>query len=745
MERIVTTRLNGFVEHHQLIDKEQEGFRLFHSTTQALLRFTQGVFDGFNNNMYTLAAFVDMEKAYDSVWRQGLMVKLHRQGIRGKMWHWIRDFLQSRVAYNNIQGWDSERFSTEVGLPQGSVISPLLFNLYIQDIYSRVTGENVKFADDGTIWHTGKDLVRLTKCLEEDLQSLHEWAMNWRMNVSMAKTEVCLFGRKLPQDLAKPVVKMDNNILPYNPNPRILGLHLDEELSFEMHISNVERKANKALSLLRIVKGTEKITTKRLLQFYKALVVPQLEYASSVWQNSTHCNRLEGIQRKGLSICLGVPSTSGREAMEVEADILPLALRREELAIREVAKIMAMENNEPLRRLWVSWEDGDRAERVLSPFGKGLVQVKDMETETETTVENMEPGVSFATCLQPTRAAPEYWSKLGSSKNRTTQQEEEARVVIGNIISRCSMGVVIAFTDGSCQPNPGPCGAGSSILLPGEDRPVELSKPVSHHASILLGELVAVLITLEYISCEVRLERIESVHIFSDSQSTIGLLKLGWKPKQYFDTIRRIKSYMEHLAAGGIEVEISWTPGHADIAGNETADRLAKEASRQAAEMDRLGSPTSQGDIRSAARVSVTAKWQRQWDMAESGRRMYKFKTSVETKTNIDIPSCVIYSKIAQLRLGYVRLNKYLHQIGVVESPNCETCQSEETVEHYLLECTKFEDIRESLRGKLFHLCGEWTLTEDLFLSVNDDDKHINFRQDILELLGNFIAQSQHI
>ena len=96
LERILTVRLNGFIEHNNIIDGEQEGLRKFHSTTSALLRLVQGIYNGFNNKENTLAAFIDLEKAFNSVWRDGLLVKLHRFGIRGRLWKWIEGFLSDR-------------------------------------------------------------------------------------------------------------------------------------------------------------------------------------------------------------------------------------------------------------------------------------------------------------------------------------------------------------------------------------------------------------------------------------------------------------------------------------------------------------------------------------------------------------------------------------------------------------------------------------------------------------------------
>jgi ribonuclease HI len=198
--------------------------------------------------------------------------------------------------------------------------------------------------------------------------------------------------------------------------------------------------------------------------------------------------------------------------------------------------------------------------------------------------------------------------------------------MINNIVQSCPPGSIIAFTDGSCQPKPGPCRAGSCILLHNTDTLIELRKPVAHHGSILLGKLVAILMTLEYINSEVILDCVERIQILSDSQSAVGLLTLGWKPNQLHQTLASAKNLMRQLERKGISVIINWTPGHTAISGNEIADILAKEASDTTKGMDKLESIVTLGTIKSSARESVQAKWQRKYDATETDRRLYGFK-----------------------------------------------------------------------------------------------------------------------
>ncbi len=335
LEKIITWRLYGFAEVNKILDNDQEGFRRFHNTTQALLRFTQDIYSGFNATENTLAVFIDFEKAYDSVWREGLMVKLHEKGIRGRVWKWILDYLSNRNARCTIQEFKGDVFQTDTGLPQGSVIAPLLFSIFVSDLFEQISSNRVKFADDSTIWRTGSDLGSMLTNIQDDLDKILVWTKKWRMKINAEKTEVCCFTKDSNVLTTAQNINLTINggIIPYNANPRLLGVFLDEHMTFSRHISEVERRGMRTLSLLQQVKLVEGINTTRLLQLYKSILRPQLEYAAPVWQIA-NCETLEKVQRKGLAMCLGVAGTAGGASVEVETGVLPLDLRREELSIK---------------------------------------------------------------------------------------------------------------------------------------------------------------------------------------------------------------------------------------------------------------------------------------------------------------------------------------------------------------------------------------------------------------------------
>ena len=169
---------------------------------------------------------------------------------------------------------------------------------------------------------------------------------------------------------------------------------------------------------------------------------------------------------------------------------------------------------------------------------------------------------------------PNYWSQLGSSKNRTSQ--EMGQNIMHEFLSEAPVRSCFAFTDGSCLENPGSCGAGAVIFFPDDYRGLELIRPVAGRGSILLAELIAILKALELAVFKKISDFSSYLQIFSDSQSAVGILTLNWASTNFTVLISQIKSLLNQLQSTAFEVSIHWTQGHATIAGNEIADKLAE-------------------------------------------------------------------------------------------------------------------------------------------------------------------------
>jgi ribonuclease HI len=372
---------------------------------------------------------------------------------------------------------------------------------------------------------------------------------------------------------------------------------------------HVERKANNSIYIIREIKGLANISRTKLLRIYNSLVssIIELQYGCPVWQitPTENMKKFEAIQRKGLSICLGLPATSGREAMEVEGNILPVDLRIEEIEVREIAKIQSKNIAEPVKQQLEEYLSSDDIyEQQESPFGKAMTQAVDMFKATKVDIKLIEPEVTYKAGVDVmiTRA-PSYWSRLGSSKNRTAEQTEESKEVVKDLIGDTTDITIVAFTDGSCQGNPRPCGSGA-VLYPGDNEGISLKRPVAQRGSILLAELVAILMVLEHCIAALK-DGFTDIKILSDSQTAVGILTLNWKSSNYIDTITHIKENIGTLMRYGMRTTLSWIPSHANIAGNEIADQLAKEAAKESVSLNKQYNVITMSDVKQAVKTST--------------------------------------------------------------------------------------------------------------------------------------------
>ena len=433
------------------------------------------------------------------------------------------------------------------------------------------------------------------------------------------------------------------------------------------------------------------MNTKSLLQLYKALVIPQIEFAAPVsWQNSSSVDTLNKIQRKGLGVMFRCSLYSSSECSRGRGpQFFRLSCEEKSCLLEREVKSCQKDNSQSIKELWNEWRDDFRGkDKHISPFGLIDLQLQDMETNSGTSIIKIEPEFSYLEGLCPSKSRPEYWNRLGSSKSRSVTQQEEAKVTVQTLVENCNYNDLIVFTDGSCLGNPGPCGSGACIFLPNKVEPVMLKRPVTNRGSILLGELVAILMSLEFAQAEQRKRQIHGITIFSDSQSAVGILTLGWTATSHKKAVEDIKLLISDLENSGLEISIKWTPGHADIKGNCIADELAKEAAEEAKSFPEDSQILTGADFKKFARVSCCIKWQRSWDASDTGRHLYEYKPKVSFENpKIYVIPCGPFIEekrvISMLRLGYT-LNDYRHKIGLQESPDCR-CGEREAVAHYNL------------------------------------------------------------
>jgi len=303
LQKLMFLRITNFLEHNNILYNRQFGFRSKHSTTNALITSVEQIYKAIDRGDYSASVLIDLQKAFDTVDHSILISKLNHYGIRGLPLSWFKSFLSQRSQFVSISGVNSSTKYIAHGVPQGSVLGPLLFLIYINDLKKAIPFSTVNlFADDTMLFFSNPSLKSLTKKLNIDLKCLTNWLNSNKIALNSSKTELLLFKprHKICTYDAKFTIN-GNRIYP-SKSVKYLGIYIDDTLSWETHtnfVCNKLRRANGALSKLRFY-----LPNNLMLSLYYALFHSHLSYACQVWgQNrKSQISRVLTLQKIALRI-----------------------------------------------------------------------------------------------------------------------------------------------------------------------------------------------------------------------------------------------------------------------------------------------------------------------------------------------------------------------------------------------------------------------------------------------------------
>ena len=363
-ERLVQHRLQHWLESAGKLNRNQAGFRKGHSTLDQLARVTQTIFDGFESKKPQRAVLVllDYARAYDRVWRDALYAKMGRLGTPGCVTRWIRALLSDRRARVRWGGATSRWRVFQEGLPQGSVLAPLLWLVYCNDIDDRLrTGDQAPlvslFADDVALLATGRSLQECADRLQPALDEVGRWVKSWKVQPSPNKCVMTTFTLD-PKECGgkvKPQLNFCGQPLGFEETPTFLGLKFDCQLTFAAHIAALKEKMAKRRACLTAIAGKSYGSHRSTLRVaYQCYVRALFDYGAAV--HFTHAapavrERLEVEQRKCARLITGCIRLTDKETLTAEAGLPPLSLRAKELAAGEYARIIRLPPGDPARQL----------------------------------------------------------------------------------------------------------------------------------------------------------------------------------------------------------------------------------------------------------------------------------------------------------------------------------------------------------------------------------------------------------
>ena len=283
LEKLFVDRLDNFIEKHNLLSDSQYGFRTSMSTNMALMELTEEITNSIDKGKYAVGIFVDLKKAFDTINHDILISKMERYGIRGVVLKWLKSYISNRQQFVQLGNHKSSFLEIKCGVPQGSVIGPKLFILYINDIYK--VSKKIKivtFADDTNILCSGDNLQQLLDMVKMEINKLKIWFDVNKLSLNLNKTKLMIFGnRKID---ARVQLVVDQVEIEQVYEIKFLGVLVDCKLSWKQQIKYVRSKISRSIAVLGKAKH---ILEQRVLYIlYCSLVVPYLTYCVEVWGNA---------------------------------------------------------------------------------------------------------------------------------------------------------------------------------------------------------------------------------------------------------------------------------------------------------------------------------------------------------------------------------------------------------------------------------------------------------------------------
>ena len=355
-ERVLAGRLETYLISIGLIDENQEGFSKGRNTVRYLHRLTSGIKGDIMKKLTVLCLFIDFEKAFDSVWKKGLIVKLWKVGVHGCYLSTINRFLFGRTVSLLINGFIGPvRSCLDYGLPQGSVLSPILFKFYVFDIellcmaYEQI--KVFKFADDGTVKVTGKDLEECLFYLDIALSTIGEWTSQWRMviNCDINKTEIICFNSTDPTQVPQSYT-ICGKVIHLTASSKVLGVTLDSKLGFKQHSQELYNKLlYRWICISKYTNRNWGMNKKVLVRLARTVMFSSLFYASLVWQNSANMVELNKLWYKVSKSAVGAVFNVQGSILEVILGIPPLDVANRVFTTKHYLKVLGSREGETHR------------------------------------------------------------------------------------------------------------------------------------------------------------------------------------------------------------------------------------------------------------------------------------------------------------------------------------------------------------------------------------------------------------
>ncbi|PJE78782.1 Ribonuclease H [invertebrate metagenome] len=672
LERMINNRLVWFLESNNILSPLQSGFRNRRGTVDHLVRLETFIREAFAKKEHLVAVFFDLEKAYDTTWQYGIMKDLHEIGVRGNLPKFISNYISDRHFKVRVGSTYSETAKQEMGVPQGGILSVTLFGLKINSI-TKCLGKSTEgslFVDDFLICYRSKNMHTIERQLQQCLGKLQTWADENGFKFSRSKT-VCMHFCQKRKPHNDPDLTLNGSKIPVVEQTKFLGLIFDSKLSFVPHIKHLKDKCSKAMNILRVLSHTDwGADREMLLRLYRALIRSKLDYGSIVYGSArnSYLQMLDPIHNQGLRLALGAFRTTPVQSLYVEANEPSLNDRRKKLTLQYAAQLKSNPKN-PAFDLVVNPQYRNiftQNQKLLPTFG---IRISNFLHELNISLDNI--GEYTVSDVPPWLVETPDINLTLHERAKSSALPEEHKSSFRECITDFPDHVQI-YTDGSKD------GVKVSAACYSDHHCSSIRLPDG--ASIFSAEACAIDLALDHIEEQ----RIRKAIICSDSLSVLQNLQ-SRDPKNILiqNLVLRISRILKKC-----KITLFWIPSHVGIKGNELVDRQAKLALN----LQQTNIKIPYTDFKPIISSAIQSKWQQRWSL-ETSNKLFKVQPKLKTSkpSRKDRREEIVLSR---LRTGHT-YPTHSFLLKREDPPVCYACDAQFTVEHFLIECSDFKQIRD--------------------------------------------------
>lgn len=669
-ERLLKLRLEIWLKNSSSLPATQYGYKSGYGTIDATTHLTSDIQIGFSNNQTTGTLFVDIQSAYDNINLDILYDKLTALHLPTEIAFLLSNLYRERsVSVRLGQKFIGPR-RTSVGIPQGAVLSPIIFNLYTADVHELWSPhiKSIQYADDLVIYSQRPSYSQCIMDLKHIMYSLEYWMSFNGFTIAHNKCAVMLFSRKRSQPLNS--VTLHGHSISVTSIHKYLGVVFDRKLLWTHHINHILNRCEKGLNFLKLIcKRSWGADQKTALLFYRAYIRSILDYGSLVYGSASNTNlkKIDKIQMKALKTALGVMKSTPNECTLILAAEPPLEYRRNFLACKYVIKQHYRQNhlNSLISSLTIfNLTSQYFAKKNSPPLAEAFLTCHDQNlllTADSFTTDNLD----YPLLLSSVKVIfPQYNDHL-------------ANITLLSVLNEYPEYCVI-YTDGSKTDTYTSC----AYYIPRFN--IKETFQLNNNMSIFTAEACAIFQALKWCLDN----EIKQIVLCTDSMSALKSIESMKSRSNTNVFITNLKKTLVILGNKNAEVKLVWSKAHSGIQHNERVDFIAKNFSDYNCHQISSVNPS---DFFVCIKDFYNQKWNSRWyDYGlKTNTHLYQLQHSVNIKPffNTLTRARNLVATILRLKTNHGRFPSHLHKIGILQDPVCTCGELLCDINHILFNC----------------------------------------------------------